>query len=137
MTTLEDAKYIFVEAQASFAPVVGAPNDNDVKRLYEAFANFLQSIDVPGGEVDLSYILLSEDDHKSKNAGRPFELMETPLKSYDDGIADDATNAVRAKSKRLWTAYIDLQRLVKTVERAGRAFVKAFVKETFIFPLKE
>ena len=61
----------------------------------------------------------------------------TRLKSYDDGISGDTNNAVRAKAKRLWTAKIELQRLVKTVERAEPAFFKAVVEETWILPLKE
>ena len=130
MATPEDAKDLFAEAQADFAPVVGTPNDDNFKRLYEAFVNALQSIDVPGVKVDLSDILLSDKSHKTNHAGRTFYHMETPLKSYDDGISGDATNAVRAKAERLWTANIELQRLVKTVDCAGRAFFKAVVKET-------
>ena len=101
MTTPEDAKDIFMEAQADFALIVNAPNDDDAKRLYEAFVKALQSIDIPGGEVDLSNIILSDNYHKNKHVGRPFDQMETSLKSYDDGIAADATNAVRAKTERL------------------------------------
>ena len=108
MTTPEDTKDLFAEAQAAFAPVVGGPNEDDVKRLYEDFVNALQSIDVPGGEVDLSDILLYGDDHKDKHAGMTFDCMETPLKSYDDGIASNTTNSVRAKAERLWTAKIKL-----------------------------
>ena len=67
MTTPEDAKDLFAEAQAAFTPVVGAPNDDDVKRLNKVFVNALQSIDVPGGAVNLSDILLSDDDHKAKH----------------------------------------------------------------------
>ena len=67
MTTPKDVKYLFAEAQAASAPVSGAPNDDDVKRLYEAFVNALQSIDVPGGKVDLSDILLSGNNHKAKH----------------------------------------------------------------------
>ena len=89
-----------MEAQSAFALFTGAPNDDNFKRLYEAFVNSLQFIDVPGGEVDLSDILLSDDNHKNKHAGRTFDQMKTPLKYYDDGIAADATNAVRAKTKR-------------------------------------
>ena len=63
--------------------------------------------------------------------------METPLKSYDKGIYADTTNSVHAKAKRLWTAKIEHQRLVKTVERSRHAFFKAVVKETWILPLKE
>ena len=108
MTTPEDAKDLLLESQATFAPVVGAPNDDDAKRLYKAFVNALQSIDVPGGEVDLSNILLSDGDHKNKHVGRTLDQMETSLKSYDDGIAADATNAIRAKAERLWTAMIEI-----------------------------
>ena len=39
MTTPEVAKDLFKEAQAAFTPIVGAPNDDDVKRLTLAFIN--------------------------------------------------------------------------------------------------
>ena len=104
MTIPKDAKDLFVEAQAAFAPVVGAPNDDDVKRLNEAFVNALQPIKVPGGAVDLSEIILSGDDHKSKHGETTFENMEVLLKAYGNGIAAGVTNAVRAKDERLWTA---------------------------------
>ena len=39
MMTPETAKNIFKEVQAAFPPIVGAPNDDDVKRLTEAFTN--------------------------------------------------------------------------------------------------
>ena len=75
ITTPEDAKDLFAEAQAAFAPIIGAPNDDNVKRLYEAFFSALQSINFPGGEVYLSDILLSEDDHKAKHSGNTFDRM--------------------------------------------------------------
>ena len=99
MTTPKDVRDLFSEAQAAFAPVVGATNDDDVKRLNKVLVNALQSIDVPGGKVDFSNILLSDNDHKAKHAGRTFDRMETPLKSYDDGITGNATNAIRANRK--------------------------------------
>ena len=124
MTTPEVAKDLFAEAQAAFTPIVGAPNDDDVKRLNEAFINALQSIDVPGGVINLSDILLTDTKHEAKHGyGSTFERMEVPLLAYDDSIAADANNAVRAKAKRLWTAKIELQRLIKTVKRARRAFL--------------
>ena len=60
MTTPEVAKDLFKEVQAIFPPIVGAPNDDDVKRLTEAFINVLQSIDVPGGAINLSDLLRSD-----------------------------------------------------------------------------
>ena len=68
--------------------------------------------------------------------GRTFDRMKNPLKSYDNSISGNTANAVRAKSKRLWTTKIELQRLFKTAERAGNAFFKAVVEETWILPLK-
>ena len=138
MTTPKDAKYLFTEAQSAFTPVVGAPNDDDVKRLNKAFINVLQSIDVPGGVVDLSHILITDEEHKAKHSdGLTFKQMEVPLPDYNNSIASDANNAVRAKAKRLWMAKIELQRLIKTVERAGRAFLVAAVEDTWLLPLKE
>ena len=62
--------------------------------------------------------------------------MTIPLPAYDYSIAADATNAVRAKAERLWTANIELQRLIKTVERAGSAFLVAVMEDTWLLPLK-
>ena len=73
MTTPKDTKDLFAEAQAAIAPVVGAPNDDDVKHLNKAFVNALQSIDVPGCAVDISDIVLLDDDHKAKHGDRTFE----------------------------------------------------------------
>ena len=102
MTTPEVAKNLFKEAQSAFTPITGAPNDDDAKRLTKAFINALQSIDVPGGAIDLSDLLLSDADHEAKHGvGLNFERMAFPLSAYDDSIASDATNAVRAKAERL------------------------------------
>ena len=138
MTTPKVAKDLFKEVQAAFPPIVGAPNDDNVKRLTEPFINALQSIDVPGGAIDLSELLLPDVEHKTKHGdGKTFERMAVPLPAYDDSIASNATNAVRAKAERLWTAKIGLQALIKTVKRAGRTFLIAVVEVTWILPLKE
>ena len=63
--------------------------------------------------------------------------MAIPLLAYDDRIASAATNVVLAKAERLWTAKIELQRLIKTVERAWRVFLVAVVEDTWLLPLKE
>ena len=138
MTTPEVAKDIFKEVQAAFPQIVGAPNDDDVKHLTEAFINALQWIDVPGGAIDLSDLLLSDKEHEEKQGvGSVFERMSVPFSPYDDSIASDATNAVRAKAERLWTAKMGLQTLIKTVERAGRTFLIAVIEDTWLLPLKE
>ena len=91
MATPKDSKDLFAVAQAAFTPVGGAPNDDDVKRLNEAFINALQSIDGPCGAVELSDILLTDKYHKAKHGGdKTFERMEVPLQSYDDSIVADA-----------------------------------------------
>ena len=130
MTTPEVAKDLFKEVQDAFPPIFRAPNDDDVKRLTKAFINALQSIDVPGGAINLSDLLLADIEHETKHGdGKIFDRMDFPLPAYDESIASDATNAVRAKAERLWTAKIRLQTLIKTVERAGRAFLIAAMDE--------
>ena len=110
MITPEAPKDLFKEVQAAFPQIVGAPNDDDVKGLTEAFINALQSIDVPGGATNLSDLLLSDVKHETKHSdGKTFKRMAVPLPAYDDSITSDATNAVRAKAERLWTAKIGLQ----------------------------
>ena len=127
----------FKEVQGAFPPIFGAPNDDDVKRLTEAFINVLQSIDAPGGAIELSDLLLSDAEHETKHGdGKTFKRMAIPLPAYDNSIASDATNAVRAKSEPLWTAKIGLQTLIKTVERSGRVFLIAVVEDTWLLPLK-
>ena len=99
MTTTKVAKDLFAEVQAAFTPIAGAPNDDDAKRLTVAFINTLQSIDFPGGAINLSDILLSDTDHEAKHdVGSTFERMEIPLPAYDYSITTDANNAVRAKA---------------------------------------
>ena len=138
MTTPEAAKDVFKEVQAVFAPIVGALNENDIKRLTEAFINELQLIDVPGGAIDLSDLLLSDAEQKDKHAvGSTFEKMAIPIQAYDYNIASDATNAIRTNAKRLWTANIGIQTLINTVERAGRASLIAVVEYTWLLPLNE
>ena len=138
MTTPEVAKDLFKEVQAAFPPIVGSPNDDDVKCLTESFIYVLQSIDVPGGAINLSDLLLSDVKHETKHGdGKTFERMAVPLPAYDNSIASDATNAVRAKAERLWTVKIGLQTLINTVESAGRAFLITVVEDTWLLPLKE
>ena len=72
MTTPETAKDIFKEVQAAFPQIVGAPNDDDVKRLTEAFTDALQSIDVPDGAIDLSDLLLTDEEHEAKHGDGEF-----------------------------------------------------------------
>ena len=102
MTTPEVAKDLFAEAQAAFITVIDAPNDNNVKHLNKAFINTLQSIDVPSDAIDLSNIILKDEEHKAKHGdGSTFACLEVPLPAYDNSIAAGANNGVRAKSKRL------------------------------------
>ena len=65
------------------------------------------------------------------------ERIGDPLQAYDNSIAANANNAVCANAARLWTANIELQRLIKTVKHAGRAFLVPVVKDTWLPPLKE
>ena len=94
MTTPKVVKDIFKEVQAAFPQIVGAPNDDDVKRLIEVFINAFQLIDVPGNAIDLSELLLSDDEHEEKHGVRlVFERMSVPRPPYDDSIASHLSNS--------------------------------------------
>ena len=60
--------------------------------------------------------------------------MDAQIPAYDNSIASDATNAVRAKAEHLWTTKIGLKTLIKTVERIGRAFLITVVEDTWLSP---
>ena len=82
--------------------------------------------------------MLTDTEHDAKHGdGSTFKRMAIPLPTYNDSIATDTNNAVRAKAEHLWTANIELQRLIKTVERAGRTSLVAVVEDTWLLPLKE
>ena len=79
MTTPKVTKDLFKEVQAAFPPIVGAPNDDDVKCLTKVFINALQSIDVPGGAINLSDLLLSDVEHKTNHGnGKTFDRLLAP-----------------------------------------------------------
>ena len=135
MTTPEDAKTVVADATADYPAIAGAPTDDDIKKLTELLSNLLQSIDIPGGLNSLSGLIDSPADYRAAY-GHAFDRLVTPLATYDPGIASDASNAVRVKSERAWTAKLDLQRLIQTVERQLRTFFATIIEETWLLPLK-
>eukprot|EP00804_Cyclotella_cryptica_P029094 CCRYP_005281-RA/>CCRYP_005281-RA protein AED:0.19 eAED:0.20 QI:0/0/0/0.71/0.16/0/7/0/1210 len=62
--------------------------------------------------------------------------MTVPLAAYNPAIAVNASNAIRARAERTWTAKRELQRLIRAVERNGRLFLLNVVKESWLLPLK-
>ena len=135
MTTPEEAKTLFSDLAATYTVIVGQPTDDDVKQLRESITNLLQSIDIPGGTCSLSG-LIDTDATYVANHGAPFDPMTVPLAAYDPAIAVDASNAIRARAERTWTAKRELQRLIRAVERNGRLFLLHVVEETWLLPLK-
>jgi hypothetical protein len=135
MTTPEEAKTLFSDLAATYTAIIGQPTDDDVKQLRECITNLLQSIDVPGGTCSLSGLIDTEATYIA-NHGAPFDPMTVPLAAYDPAIAVDASNAIRARAERTWTAKRELQRLIRAVERNGRLFLLHVVEETWLLPLK-
>jgi hypothetical protein len=58
------------------------------------------------------------------------------MPAYDPTIAADATDAVRVKAEREWTAKADRQRLIRAAERHGRTFLTTIVEDTWLLSLK-
>jgi hypothetical protein len=136
MSTPEAAKLVIDDATAEFPAIAGAPSDDDIKTLTEFLQNLLQAIDIPGGRDSLSGLIDAPSDYRAAY-GHDFDRLETPLSSYDPSIATDATNAVRVKAERAWTAQLELQRLIRTVERTLRSFFSTIIEDTWLLPLKD
>ena len=135
MTTPEEAKSLFSDLAATYTVIVGQPSDDDVKLLRESITNLLQSIDVPGGTCSLSGLIDADADY-IQQYGAAFDPMLVALEAYDPSIAANATDAVRARAERNWTARRELQRLIRAVERNGRLFLLSVVEDTWLLPLK-
>jgi hypothetical protein len=115
VTTPEEAKLIVVDAANEFPAIIGAPTDDDLKQIREFLANLLQSIDIPGGRNNLSGLIDAPSNYLA-TYGHAFDHLETPLIVYDPSIAADAMQAARVKVKRAWTAKLEHQCLIRTVE---------------------
>lgn len=135
MSTPDDVKDLFGQLTTSYPTILGQPSDDDVKRLRETLTNLLQSIDIPGGTDSLSGLIDDSADYQAAY-GHPFNPLLLPMPAYNPSIAPDATDAVRVKAEREWTATADRQRLIQATERLGRIFLTTVVEDTWLLPLK-
>ena len=135
MTTPEEVKTLFSDLADTYTVIVGQPTDDDVKRLRETITNLLQSIDVPGGVCNLSGLIDTDATYNAIH-GHPFDPMLLPLAAYDPAIADDATDAVRTRAERNWSARLALRRLIRAAELHGRNFLLLVVEDTWLLSLK-
>jgi hypothetical protein len=76
--------------------------------------------------------------HRQPLSLRPSLRLAPPRHAapYDPSITSDATDAVRVKAERVWTAKADRQRLTRATERLGRIFLTTVVEDTWLLPLK-
>jgi len=135
MSTPDDVKDLFGQLTTSFPTILGQPTDDDIKRLRETLTNLLQSIDVSGGTDSLSGLIDDAADYQA-TYGHTFDALLLPMAAYDPTIASDATDAVRVKAEREWTAKADRQRLIRAAERHGRIFLTTVVEDTWLLSLK-
>jgi hypothetical protein len=135
MSTPDDVKDLFGQLTASFPTILGQPSDDDIKRLRETLTNLLQSIDVSGGTDSLSGLIDDVADYVA-TYGHPFDALLLPMAAYDPSIASDATDAVRVKAEREWSAKAERQRLIRAAERHGRIFLTTVIEDTWLLSLK-
>jgi hypothetical protein len=135
MSTPDDVKDLFGQLTTSYPTILGQPTDDDVKLLRETLTNLLQSIDIAGGTDSLSGLIDDDADYQAIY-GHPFDMLLLAMPPYDPSIASDASDAVRVKAERVWTAKADRQRLIRATERLGRIFLTTVVEDTWLLPLK-
>jgi hypothetical protein len=136
MTTPKDAKVLVADATANLPAIAGAPADDDVKYIRKFLTNLFQSINIAGGNDSLSGLIdeLAAYRHKF---GHDFDRLETTLVAYDPSIAADASNAVRVRAEHAWTAKLECQCLIRTVECQLRILFATIIEDTWLLPLKD
>jgi hypothetical protein len=136
MTMPEEAKLIIVDAATKFPAIIGAPTDDDLKRIREFLTNLLQSIDIPGGHDNLSGLIDAPSNYLA-TYGHAFDRLEMPLIAYDPSISSDATQAICVKAECTCICKLEHQRLIRTVKRQLCTFFAAIIEDTWLLPVKD
>ena len=63
--------------------------------------------------------------------------MSGAFKSYDRDIADEATDGLRMKREREWTATLATQQIIRACERGCCSFILNVVKDTSVHRLRD
>ena len=126
MTTPEEAKLIITDATAKFPAIVGAPTDDDLKRIWKFLANLIQSIDIRGGRDNLLGLIDTPEDYLAAFS-HAFHRLEMPLVTYDPSISANAMQAICDKAECAWSSKRELHCM----------FFSAIIKETWLLPLKD
>ena len=107
-------------------------------RLREAILTILYSISL-GADADRpSGLILADAAYKRSLApGVVFDSMSGAFKSYDPGIAADATDDVQKKRERKWTFTLTTQHLIRACERDCRYFILKIVEDTWVRRLRD
>ena len=117
MSTSSDIISLFKTVWESYSPMVGPPTDDNMVHLHEAILPILYSISLGANAGCPSGLILANTAYKHLLATSVgFDSMSDAFKSYDPDIADDATNGVRKKQYREWTAYLAIQQLIRACE---------------------
>ena len=138
MATPEEIRTLFAEALAAFEPIVGQPTDTDLFRLREVLSPLLLNIPydmVNGGADNMVGIIMPKATYVSiydREFTRP-----KPLKAYDDGIDEKASNVVRARAENLHKARLADYANYVAAERNTRDFILRVVEDTWVRELRD
>ena len=138
MATPEEIHTLFAEALAAFEPIVGQPTDTDLFRLREVLSPLLLNIPydmVNGGADNMVGIIMPKATYVSiydREFTRP-----KPLKAYDDGIDEKASNVVRARAENLHKARLADYANYVAAERNTRDFILRVVEDTWVRELRD
>ena len=129
---------LFKTVWERYSPIVGPPTDDDMVRLCEAILTILHSISLGADAGCPPRLILSDVAYKRPlvtNVG--FDSMSSAFKSYDPDISNDATDGVRKKREREWTATLATQELIRACERGCRSFILNVVEDTWVRCLRD
>ena len=138
MSTSSEIISLFKTACESYSPIVGPPTDDDMVRLCKAILTILYSISLGADAVFPSGFILTDAVYKRSLASSVgFDSMIGAFKYCDSDIADDATDGVRKKRERKWTATLATQQLIRACKRGCRYFILNVFEDTWVRRLRD
>ena len=134
--TPEDVATLFAEASELFAAIFGQQTDANLHKLREVLFPILLDIpyDLAEGKQNLVGII-SEDTDYNKDYVISFVWLAQKV-AYNNTLAQDANNIVRAKAEATWKAAIANEHPYNDAKRKTRRFILSKVEDTWVRELK-
>ena len=138
MATSSDIISLFNKARESYTPISGPTTDENMVNFREAILTILYSIYRGADAGCLSGLIFTDVEYKgSLVTTASFDPMIGAFKLYDPSIKYDATDGLRKKMEREWTARLATQLLIRACKMGCRSFILKFIEDNWVRRLRD